>query len=362
MIISMGLLNNLEVNREKFNSIVNLRKTQKRKPVLLAFLTPSFKLFDMHRLSKLEQFSKEGYFLVLVIQDNNKVDTLNFEHIINKCIEENKIIYKYSDIYSQITKEENFRRILSDYKLNELVLKINDPKKSKRFNKDNLSFLDLESFLVQDYILNRLYKLSNIDPDFFLTTGYKDLFFKYLNLDRNGSLPKIKINEIPYNFDFLEEITSFENEISKSKLDLKNKRKIKEILSGVLQSFKYDNQFKNIKETLFFLKENIFERKPIEEIYFDKENYFIGVHALNNSLRRKILGILNKQDKLKAEVIRKKINSNLPKKYSLPSIIKNLDILVKADILKKQERFYELNCKRIIMNIPIDFDNSEQNL
>ncbi len=354
----MKLLKNLEINQAKFDSIINLRKTQKRKPILLAFLTPSFKLFDLYRLSKLEQFSKNDFFLVLIIQDNNKTNTLNFEQILNNCIKKNKIIYKYSDIYSQIVKEENFRKILSDYKLNELASKINNSKKSKRFNKNILSFLDMESFLVQNYISSRSYRLSDFDFDFFLTTDYKDLFFKYLNLDKKISLSKIKIKEIPYNFDFLEEIDSFENKINKLNIDLKNKNEMNDIISQILKSFEYDEQFKNFQEALFFLKENIFKKSSTDEIYFNKENYSLGIYALNNSLRRKILGVLKKGGKLKAEAIKREINSNLPKKYSLPSIIKNLDILVGAGILTKQERFYELECKRIIMNIPIDFENS----
>ncbi|MEN7982355.1 MAG: hypothetical protein ABFQ65_02825 [Nanoarchaeota archaeon] len=353
----MQLLSNLEINQENFDSIIRLRKNQRRKPVLLAFLTPSFKLFDLYRLSKLEQFSKNDFFLILVVQDNNKANTSNFEHIINNCIKKNKIIYRYSEIYSQIIKEENFRKILSDYKLNELALKINDSKKSKLFNKNIVSFLDMESFLVQNYISRGLSKLADIKFDFFLTTEYKDLFFKYLNLNKNILSSKIKIKEVPYNLDFLEEISLFENKINKLNIDLKNKKKMGRVISQILKSFEYNKQFKNFQEALFFLRENIFKKNSTEEIYFDKENYLLGIYALNNVLRREILGVLNKSDKLKAETIKREINFNLPKKYTLPSIIKNLSILVEAGILKKQERFYELACKRIIMNIPIDFNN-----
>lgn len=261
------------------------------------------------------------------------------------------MIYKYLDIYSQLIKNSDFRKIFEGYELNDISSKIDFLNNLKNINKKNLSLSDLESFLTQNYMAKNSKKLLGYDLDFFLTSEYKNLFFDYFDLNKDLQLEKIKISDTPCNFDFLENVASLEKELNFLKTNPKVKKQLHAILSQIILSFNYTEKFEDFREAALFLKKTLLNSKDAEELFLDKNNYLGCISALNNSLRREMLGIVYENKRIKAEAIRAKINKIHSKKYTLTSVLKNLNILARAKILKKKNRFYELTYQRIIMNI-----------
>jgi hypothetical protein len=351
----MRLLKNLEVNKKEFNSIIQLRNKQKKSPVLLAFLTPSFMFFDLFRIAKLAQLASEDIFLILIIKDDDKEKMKKFENLINLVIPKNKMIYKYLDIYYQLIKDDKFRKILSLYKINKLFPRINSLTSKQYVNKRNLSFSDIESFLTQDYVAKNSQRLFGGSPDFFLTSNYKDSFFNCFGLNKGRKMATIKVSDTPYNFNLLEDLSVIEKELNLLKPDLKKEKEMGEILNFIIEMFNYPEKFDDFREATVFLKKKLLNSKNVEEMFLDKNNFIDCITAINNPLRRDILGIIKKNKKLKAGTIRAEINKMHSKKYTLTSIIKNLEILSNSKILIKKDRYYELLHQRIIMNLPIEW-------
>lgn len=351
----MDLLDYLEVDKKIFYSINKFKRRQNKKPILLAFLTPSFKLFDLFRLSKLSQLAANEIFLILIIKDSEKTKMDKFENLVNQFIPKNKIVHRYIDIYSQLIKDRDFRNIFSNYYIKELQSQVSSINKSGHTEKEDISLSDIESFLVQGYVLNNCKKFLGSTPDFFLTSVYKDSFLKNLKFNRIYPINEIKITDVPYNIDFLDNTKSIERKIGLIKLTAKQENQMQNILNSIASSLNYQKYLSDYREMILFLKDKLLDPASVEELYIDNENYISCINALNNKIRRDILGLVFENRSLKAEVIRNKINKIHTKKYTLTSIIKNLDILVNSKLLKKNNRFYELNYQRIVMSIPISW-------
>ena len=83
------------------------------------------------------------------------------------------------------------------------------------------------------------------------------------------------------------------------------------------------------------------------------------ISVINNPIRRKIISIIFENKKIKAEEIKKIINLNSKRKYSLANIIKHLNLLVKTKTIIKTKREYEINTSRIVFNIPFSWFKEE---
>ena len=174
MISNINLLKNLEVDANLFSQIVDQKKNKGQRPSILTFITPHLKFFDISRLIKLSQFNKCGFEIVIILEKSldPSLDR-KFNGIIDKFIPSNKCVFYYENIMEEMIKDYDYNSLLLSYQSKNLL---------SMFQKENrmrtVSLLDINRFISQYFLIMFQKKYLHRECDFFLTTPYKNCFFK----------------------------------------------------------------------------------------------------------------------------------------------------------------------------------------
>jgi len=352
----MEILDYVKSTGDKLKKIKKLEENYSPLSVT-CFLLPNFKIFDLFRLAKLNQFHKKGHKLILILNESlEKKDNLLFIRLLNKMVPTNKKIIFYKDLLQNLEKDPEHKDLLFKYRIKDF-LKHSNSASSKEF-----SLLNLNYFLNQYFILNYSKKFLGEKPDLVLSSYKKDLFFKNMPAIKGKKLPWIiSLKDIPLNWSLNTDLKILEKEIlidNYSKEDLMEYSKMIGPLSKALgiKDFKDLEFLKLISK----IKKEIFELQERGEYFVPKSKFKEIIFALNHPLRRKIISLINENPGIKAGKLKRKINSFQPKNYSLANVLKQLEILSNSKIIeKKDNRTYQINIEKIILNLPVSWFKDE---
>lgn len=345
------LLKNLETDVKVFKQTVEQRITQNKKPLIITFIMPNTNFFDILRLIKLYELNRAGFYLLLIIEESeNQKESKSFMKIINQFVPNNKEIFLYDDIMNDLQLNKEYRDLIFSYRIENL----------KKFNKylksSNFSLSDLNQFLTQYFILKNSKLFLNQEPDFFLTTSYKNLFFRSIPNFNETRLPiKIILKDTPLDWNFKSSIKTLERTLIKTKISAKTISSLKRSLFSIESLLQERIRDKDFISIVTLIKKFLEHSDVKQECFVTKSNFQNIISILNNKTRRKIISILSGNKKMKAEEIRKIINLESEKKDSLTNIIKHLNLLINSDLVYKRDRIYTLKTKRIILDIPISW-------
>lgn len=346
----MNITKNLIIDKKRFNKILDCLIKNKRKPTMLAFLTPNYYLYDLLRLIKLSEFHSNNFYIYIVLNEQGIKNTQYFKNLIESLIPFNKQLFDYSDLCNNIDRNESIVKLRKNININQFN------KRKKDIDLLSLSIYNLNNYINQFYLINNSEKFLGFSPDFILTTPNKDLIFQTISKDKKMKNPiSIILNQPSYNPNLSKSIEFIQAEFLHKGFDERKISKLKRQLESYGPYLKIE---KNIDYINILIKlKNLLKIKPLyQEIFSNKENFRKYLFILNNAVRRKIISIIYKHNQIKAESIRKILNEeNEGKNISLPGIIKNLRLLLDSDIIKKNERYYSIKSKRVIFNLPIDW-------
>ena len=351
-----NLLQYLKVDRYLFKSIIHRKFSKQEKPTILTFIMPNTGLFDVFRLTKLSQFNKAKFKIILVIEKSQdpKINS-NFMKILDKFIPSNKSIFLFDDLVKDLFTEKEYLDLLLNCKIRKVLSSI-----GKRI--DEISLLDLNRFISQYFILKHSRKLLNMEPDFFLTTFKKDIIFSTIHNFNEDDLPvRISLKDFFIDWNFNESLKKLEIKIHKEKISKKQINSIKDAFNPIedISQCKIHPKQKDFFILISEIKKYLEDYPKIKEYFADKSNFKETLSAINTSVRRKIISIIVENKQIKAEEIRKRINLDSKRKYCLANIIKHLNLLVKTKIIVKIKRGYEINTSRIVFNIPLSWFKEE---
>lgn len=345
------LSNNLEIDRGILNKIFKKKISQNKRPLMITFLTQSTSFFDIFRLIKLYELNRAGFYILLIVEESEKKEEADFfNRALEKFVPNNKKIFLYKDIISDILSNRAYNQLLLSYKIENL----NKFKESPKMGQ--LSLSDINRFLAQYFILKNSKSISNQEPDFYLTTQYKEFLFKSIPEFDASELPiKILLKDLSLSWNFISSVKILEKKINEEQISENRLFSLKKALSPVeklLQNKTRERDFLSLISEIKKLLEGSNEKK---EYFATKSDFKKILTLLSNETRRKIIFVLEKRGPLKAEEIRKEINLNLKKKHSLSNIIKHLNLLLNVKLICKTKRFYEMNVTRIVLDVPLSW-------
>ncbi len=349
------LLECVNTNTETFERVLEKRKSQNKAPLLLTFLTPNTSFFDIFRLIKLSEFNQEKFEIIFVIENSkNKKQMKLFMSLIDKFIPNNKKIFLYDDILQEIFSNDEYQSLINQYNF-DCLNQINKP-----FKVNNFSLSDINRFVTQYFILKNSKVLLGDEFDFFLTTYYKDLFFQTIPGLEESLLPtKLILKDVSINWNFQDSINVLERKLRDTNYSKKRIFSIRKVLLSSERIILQDLKNKDLFSIISLIQRFIHSSDSKKEFFATKSNFKRIISILNNKNRRKILSIISSKDSIKAEEIKKIVNSGSKKQYSLATIMKHLNILKDSELISKNARNYKINVKRIILEIPLswlDFD------
>jgi hypothetical protein len=340
----------LKLNKKLLTSILNSSK----KPTVLAFVTPHLKMFDIYRMVKLSELSRAGFNIQIVLFGSlNQEINKKFLILLDNLIPKNKRLLYLSDISQKIVADPLYAEIVNSIKIKDIPAFL---KKNKLL--EELSLLNIEHFVMQYYICkSKKYLKSNVD--FLLITTY---FWKFLNIVPSFSIrdfpSMILLPNILVDWELNDDAGRIRHLLAEGKV---SDKEIDFIMEGILMPIKKQlclSEPFDIIEGLEKLKKLSSERLNDTEKIIGKSELNIVIYALNNSLRRSILSIILNNPYLKAEEIRTKINQKTPRIYTLPNLIKHLNLLTRAKLIQKEKRKYFIRNERFLLDIPLSwFDN-----
>jgi len=338
----------LKLDEASFANILDKKKKTNRKPVILTFMTPGLWFFDIYRILKLAQFSKAGFEIIILInRGSERIINKQFRDTIERLIPKNKRIVSYGEILDRLEQDPKYREFTNSIKLKIVYDILKDSREPR-----NLSLLNLNHFAAQYYLLTHSEYLD-VEPDFMLTTKYKEDFFEKLPGFSPEKLPLIiSLPSFYVPWKFSENLSKLERMYATHKINKTQVKIINKDFINVFREITENNEKKDIISSLNDIKQYIYSEERIKEHVVSKEEVGLIIFALNNNLRKRMLNFILKNEEVRAEEIRKALSTS-QRNYSLPSVIKNLNILIKAGIVLKKDRKYNLKTNKLILNLPM---------